>query len=289
MIRVLVCDRTYPLDRVHELLPDAAFGPVRDGGAGTQALLVSPAAPVTAADLERMPQLRVVASASTGTDHIDLDAAANRGVQVTAVSDYCTDEVADHAIALVVGALRGIPAGMASVQRGRWDHLAGGMPRRIAGSRLALAGYGRIGRATGERARALGMQVRFHDPWVDGSEPLDDLLQWADAVSLHMPLTEDTRGAFDARRLALMRPGTALVNTARGALVDRTALIGATHLRAAFDNVWEQPPAGDLLGLDHLAITPYTAWLSPHTEWLPYTRAAESAAAVLNDRSASGR
>jgi phosphoglycerate dehydrogenase-like enzyme len=285
LARILVCDPTFPMARVREILPDAAFGEVADGGPGTEALLVSPAAPVPADAIARMPALRVIASASTGTDHIDLDAAAGRGIAVSAVSDYCTDEVADHALALIVGLLRGVPAGMSSVQRGEWDFRAGGVPRRIAGSRLALIGYGRIGRATGERARALGMEVRFHDPFVAGGEDdLDGLLAWADAVSLHMPLNEETRGLLDGRRLALMQPGTALVNTARGALVDRAALVAAAHLRAAFDNVWEQPPADDLLGLDHLAITPYTAWFSAQTEWLPYIRAAESAARLLADQ-----
>ncbi|HEU0192799.1 MAG TPA: NAD(P)-dependent oxidoreductase [Gaiellales bacterium] len=282
---MLVCDPTYPMGRVREILPDATGGELGDGGADTEALLVSPAAPVAAAAISRMPALRVIATASTGTDHIDLEAAAGRGIAVRAVSDYCTEEVADHALALIVGLLRGVPAGMASVQRGGWDFRAGGTPRRIAGSRLALLGYGRIGRATGDRARALGMEVRFHDPFVEGSEDdLDGLLAWADAVSLHMPLTEGTRGILDERRLALMRPETALVNTARGSLVDRAAMIAATHLRAAFDNVWEQPPGDDLLGLDHLAITPYMAWFSAQTEWLPYLRAAESAAALLADQ-----
>jgi D-3-phosphoglycerate dehydrogenase / 2-oxoglutarate reductase len=283
--RILVCDPTFPMARVREILPGATAGEVADGGPDTEALLVSPAAPVPADAIAHMPALRVIASASTGTDHIDIDAAAGRGIAVSAVSDYCTDEVADHALALIVGLLRGVPAGMSSVQRGEWDFRAGGVPRRIAGSRLALVGYGRIGRATGERARALGMQVRFHDPFVAGGEDdLDGLLAWADAVSLHMPLNEDTRDILDGRRLALMRPETALVNTARGALVDRAALVAAAHLRAAFDNVWEQPPADDLLGLDHLAITPYTAWFSAETEWLPYIRAAESAARLLADQ-----
>jgi len=282
LARVLVCDPTFPMGQVREILPDATAGDIADGGPDTEALLVSPAAPVPAQAMAAMPALRVIASASTGTDHIDLDAAAGRGIAVSGVSDYCTDEVADHALALIVGLVRGVPAGLASVQRGEWDFRAGGTPRRIAGSRLALVGYGRIGRATGERARALGMEVRFHDPFVEGSEDdLDRLLAWADAVSLHMPLTGQTQGTLDRRRLALMRPGTALVNTARGALVDRAAMIAATHLRAAFDNVWEQPPADDLLGLDHLAITPYTAWFSAQTEWLPYIRAAESAARLL--------
>jgi D-3-phosphoglycerate dehydrogenase / 2-oxoglutarate reductase len=281
--RVLVCDPTYPLDRVREILPDAEHGSLAEAGAATEALLVSPPDRVTAADIGRLPALRVIASASTGFDHIDTDAAAAAGVEVRCVEDYCTQEVADHAIALVVGLLRGIPAGLGSVQRGEWDFRAGGTPKRLVGARLAVVGYGRIGRAVAERGRGLGMDVRHHDPFVPGGEPnLDALLVWADAVSLHLALSDDTRGLLDERRLRLMRPDTALVNTARGSLVDREAMKRATHLRAAFDHVWEQPPKPDLLGLPHLAITPYSAWFSAETEWLPYIRAAAAAAEVLS-------
>jgi phosphoglycerate dehydrogenase-like enzyme len=281
--RVLVCDRGYPLERVRRVLPDAEYGSPADGGPGTRGLLVSPPDRLTAADMAGLPDLQVVASASTGSDHIDLEAAARAGIQVHCVPDYCTQEVADHAIALVVAGLRGIPAALFSVQRGEWDAHAGGMPRRLAGARLAVVGFGRIGRAVAERGQGLGMRVRHHDPFLEGGEPqLDPLLEWADAVSLHLALSDDTRGLVDARRLALMRPGTVLVNTARAAIVDREALIAATHLRAAFDHVWEQPPRADLLGLPHLSITPYMAWLSADSEWLAYDRAAQAVAEALS-------
>jgi D-3-phosphoglycerate dehydrogenase len=281
---VLVCDPSYPLERVREFLPDAEHGALADGGPGTRALLVSPPDPVTAADIAGLPDLRVIASASTGFDHIDVAAAGAAGIEVRTVDDYCTQEVADHAIVLVAALLRGIPAALLSVQRGEWDFRAGGTPRRLAGARLAVVGYGRIGRAVAERGRALGMEVRHHDPFLPGGEfGLDELLGWADAVTLHLALSDDTRGILDERRLGLMRPGSALVNTARGALVDRDAMRRAAHLRAAFDHVWEQPPAADLLGLPHLAITPYMAWFSADSEWLPYILAARAAADVLAD------
>ncbi len=280
--RVLACDPDYPLDLLRPILPDVQHGTVAEAGPGTQALLVSPTAPVSAADIARLPDLRVIASASTGFDHIDLRAAEAAGVAVCCVEDYCTQEVADHAISLVVAGLRGIPTALRSVQAGEWDFRAGGTPKRLADARLAVVGYGRIGRAVAERGRGLGMQVRYYDPFLEGGETdLDALLEWADAVTLHLALSDQTRGMLDERRLALMRPESVLVNTARGPLVDREALKRATHLRAAFDHVWEQPPADDLLGLPHLAITPYMAWFSAETEWLPFIRAAEAAAQVL--------
>lgn len=281
--RVLVCDRSYPLERVRRFLPDAVYGSPADGGPGTRGLLVSPPDRVTAADMAGLPDLQVIASASTGSDHIDLEAAARAGVAVHCVPDYCTQEVADHTIALVVAGLRGIPAALSSVQRGEWDAHAGGMPKRLAGAHLAVVGFGRIGRAVAERGEGLGMEVRHHDPFLEGGEPeLDPLLEWADAVTLHLALSDDTRGLLDARRLRLLRPGTVLVNTARAALVDRSGLIAATHLRAAFDHVWEHPPGADLLGLPHLAITPYMAWLSADSEWLAYDRAAQAVAGALS-------
>ena len=280
--RVLVCDEWYPMDAVRAALPQAERAAVAAGGPGVAALLVSPDSPVTAADIGRMPDLRVIATASTGVDHIDVEAAAGAGVQVRDAGDYCAEEVADHALALLVAQLRGIPAQHRSVQAGEFDHGAGGVPRRLAGTRLAVLGYGRIGRALAARAEALGMDVRWYDPYVAGGEPdLDELLGWAEAVSLHMPLTAETEGLLDARRLALLAPGTVLVNTARAAIVDRSAMLAATHVRAAFDALWERPPAADLLGHDHLVLTPYVAWYSAFTETEPYLRAARAAAEVL--------
>jgi D-3-phosphoglycerate dehydrogenase / 2-oxoglutarate reductase len=281
-MRVLVCDPGYPLDDVRESLPDAEAGTVADGGPGVAALLVSPDTPVTAADIEQMPDLRVIATASTGVDHIDAAAAEAHGVTVRNVAGYCTEEVSDHALALLVAARRGLIAYDRSVQAGDWDWLAAGMPQRLAGTRLCVVGWGRIGQCLGAKAAALEMVVHWWDPLVEGGEPdLDELLRWADAVSLHAPLTPETEGLIDRRRLDLMQPGTILVNTARGALVDRQALVEAGHIRAMLDTVWERPPGGDLIGVHHLAITPYVAWLSPDTELLPYTLAAEAAAAEL--------
>jgi D-3-phosphoglycerate dehydrogenase len=281
-VRVLVCDPTYPLDDVRAHLPEAEFGSVAEAGAGVVALLVSPDAPVAAADIERMPDLRVIATASTGTDHVDEEAAAARGVAVRNVAGYCTEEVADHALVLLVAARRGLVQHDRSVQAGEWDHLSAGVPQRLAGTRVAVVGWGRIGRRFGEKAQALEMHVRWWDPLVEGGDPdLDDLLRWADAVSLHAPLTAESECMIDRRRLDLMRPGAILINTARGALVDRAALLEAGHIRAMVDNVWERPPERDLVGVHHIAITPYVAWLSPETELLPYSLAAEAAAAEL--------
>jgi D-3-phosphoglycerate dehydrogenase len=285
--RVLVCDDWYPMDAVRDALPQAERGGVGAGGPGVAGILVSPDSPVTATDIARMPDLRVIATASTGVDHIDTAAAAGAGIEVRDAGDYCAEEVADHALALLVGLLRAIPAQDRAVQAGRFDHTAGGVPRRLAGTRLAVLGYGRIGRALAGRSEALGMDVRWFDPYLPGGEAdLDELLGWAEAVSLHMPLTPETQGLLDRRRLSLLAPGTILVNTARAAIVDRAAMLAATHVRAAFDALWERPPGADLLGHDHLVLTPYVAWYSAFTEREPYLRAARAAAEVLADRPA---
>ena len=231
-----------------------------------------------AADIAGAPDLRVIATASVGTDHIDLEAAEARGVVVRNVPDYCIEEVSDHALATVVALRRGLIAGDRSVQAGRWEWTDAGVLGRLAGTRLGVVGMGRIGRRLAEQAAVLGMDVRFTDPFVAGGVELDALLAWADAVSLHLPLTGETHGLIDARRLALMRPGAILVNTARGPIVDRAALLAAGHVRAAFDNVWERPPGADLLGLEHLTMTPYVAWYSESNEFEPYLRAARALA-----------
>jgi D-3-phosphoglycerate dehydrogenase len=282
--RVLICDSEFPVATAREILPRAETGSVADAGPGVVALLVSPESPVSARDIENAPDLRLIATASVGTDHIATDAAEARGIAVVNVPDYCIEEVSDHALAMVVALRRGLIAGDRSVQAGAWDWTAAGELGLLAGTRLGVVGFGRIGRRLAAAAGALGMDVRHHDPFVPGGMDLDDLLAWADAVSLHTPLTDETRGLIDARRLALMRPGTILVNTARGAVVDREALKAATHVRAAFDNVWERPPGADLLGLPHLTMTPYVAWYSAGRELEPYLRAARAIADGLSGR-----
>jgi D-3-phosphoglycerate dehydrogenase len=279
--RVLICDPGCPRELIRDILPQADVGTVADAGPGTVALLVSPEAPVTAADIARAPDLTMIATASVGTDHIDVAAAAAHGITVATVPDYCVEEVSDHALAMILALRRGLVAGDRSVQAGRWDWTAVGALGRLQGMRVGVVGMGRIGRRLAEKASALGMEVRHHDPFVPGGVELDPLLGWADAVSLHLPLTETTRGLVDARRLGLMRPGTILVNTARGPICDREAVKAATHVRAAFDNVWEKPPADDLLGLDHLTITPYVAWYSPQSLDELYLRTARAVAAAL--------
>jgi D-3-phosphoglycerate dehydrogenase / 2-oxoglutarate reductase len=282
MDAVLVCDPWYPLEQVREILPGARTGSVAEAGPGVAALLVSPDSPVRAPDIARAADLRVIATASTGTDHVDLDAARAAGIPVYDAGDYCTEEVADHSLALLVALLRGIPAQDRSMQGGAYDHEVGGVPRRLRGTRVAVLGYGRIGRGLADRARALGMEVRAYDPFVEGAETdLDPLLEWADAVSVHMPLTPESERLLDERRLGLMHPGAVLVNTARAAVADREAIKRATHLRIAFDALWERPPAADLLGLRHLVLTPYVGWYSAETELEPYLRAARAAAAAL--------
>jgi D-3-phosphoglycerate dehydrogenase / 2-oxoglutarate reductase len=287
--RVLICDSDFPLATARTILPGAETGRVADAGPGVVAILVSPESPVAAGDIESAPDLRLIATASVGTDHIATDAAEARGISVVNVPDYCIEEVSDHALAMVVALRRGLIAGDRSVQAGAWDPKAAGELGLLAGTRLGVVGFGRIGRRLAAGAGALRMDVRHHDPFVPGGMELDDLLRWADAVSLHTPLTDETHGLIDARRLALMRPGAILVNTARGAVVDREALKAATHIRAAFDNVWERPPGVDLLGLPHLTMTPYVAWYSTGRELEPYLRAAKAIAEALGRSIISGR
>ena len=278
---VLICDPGFPLELVKEILPEADVGPVGGAGAGVAALVCSPEAPVSAADIARLPDLRVIVTASVGTDHIALEAAGERGIRVVNVPDYCVEEVSDHALAMILALRRVLVAGDRSVRAGRWEWTDVGEIGRVAGTRLGVVGLGRIGRALADKADALRMDVRHHDPYVPGSVELDELLAWADAISLHTPLTEETRGMIDARRLALMRPGAILVNTGRGATVDRNALRDATHVQAAFDNVWERPPAHDLVSLDHLTMTPYVAWYSPQSLDELYRSAARAVVAAL--------
>jgi D-3-phosphoglycerate dehydrogenase / 2-oxoglutarate reductase len=265
-------------------------------GGGIIAVLVPPEVAVGAAELSELPDLRIVAATSTGFDHLDLEAIAAAGVWATHCAGYCDEEVAEHAIAFALDLLRGITLLDRSVHAGEWDY-ARAAPRRVAGAVLGIVGLGRIGREVARRAVALEMEVLAADPAIAESDVLgvrctglSELLGAADVVTVHTPLTPETRGLIGAEALAAMRPGSYLINCARAELVDRDALGDALRsgrlAGCALDVLVPEPPAGDQpeLSWPRTLINPHAAWFSPASANAPYRRAGEAVAAVLQGR-----
>ena len=265
-------------------------------GAGIVAVLVPPEVPVGTAELRELPDLRIVAATATGYDHLDLEALAAAGVWATRCAGYCDEEVAEHAIAFTLDLLRGITLLDRSVHAGEWDY-ARAAPRRVGGAVLGIVGFGRIGREVARRAVALEMEVLAADPAVSESDlagvrctGLDELLGAADVVTLHAPLTPETRGLIGAEQLAAMRPSSYLVNCARAELIDRDALGEALRsgrlAGCALDVLVPEPPAADQpeCGWPRTLINPHAAWYSPQSASEPYRRAGEAVAAVLQGR-----
>jgi D-3-phosphoglycerate dehydrogenase len=221
-----------------------------------------------------LPALRVVATATVGYDHIDIDAAEEHGVAVVSVPDYCTQEVADHALALLLGLVRGVVALDLNVRQGGWDAKAAGPLRTLAEMRVGIVGLGRIGSALATRLLALGAEVWAHDvlPVVrDGVRfvELEELLAESDAVTLHVPLTRETRGLIGRRQIALMKHDALLVNTSRGAVVDVGAVLEALRAGrlggAALDVLPQEPPPVAPLA-PNLVLTPHAAYYSEAAE-----------------------
>ena len=229
-------------------------------------------------EIARLGSTRLIVRAGIGVDVIDVAAATSAGIWVANVPDYCVDEVADHALLLLLAASRRLVELRASWVDG-WL-AAGRVPpvHRVRGRRLGVVGLGRIGRAVAQRAGAFGWEVVGHDPYVDAavldaagvtSVGLDELFATADAVTLHCPLTDETRGLVGRERLATIRPGLILVNTSRGGLIDLDALdeaIADGRVAAAGLDVLEDEPSPDLArGLLHrpeVVVTPHLAWYS---------------------------
>jgi glycerate dehydrogenase len=228
--------------------------------------------------LERASGLRLVLLAATGTNNVDLDAARERGIAVCNLRDYCTASVVQHVLGVILLLTHRLREYDALVRSGAWQRgeqfcLLDHPIRELAGRKLGIVGYGALGRAVARAADlALGMDVlvanRPGGAPVAGRVDLDRLLPQVDVLSLHCPLTPQTEGLLDAARLATMRPDALLVNTARGALVDSTALAAALRAGrlggAAIDVLAQEPPtAGDALleaGIPNLVVTPHVAW-----------------------------
>jgi len=215
--------------------------------------------------LDLLPSLRIVANYGVGYDGVDVEACARRGVAVANTPGVLDAATADLAFGLLLAAQRRIVEGDRYVRDGRWGTdwaEAVLLAEEVSGGTLGVVGLGRIGSAVARRARAFDMRVlytrRSPDP---ESMALDDLLAEADVVSLHVPLTEETHGLIDARRLALMRDGACLVNTARGAIVDEEALVRelvSGRLRAGLDVFAHEPSVPrELLDLPNVVLTPH--------------------------------
>ena len=177
--------------------------------------------------LAAAPKLRAVGRLGVGLDNIDLEACERRGVSVHPATGANTLSVVEYVIGAALALVRGAFASNRAMLAGEWPRGALGKGGEIAGRTMGLVGYGGIARAVRERAEALGMRVVWYDPMVEGGVALDALLAEADVVSLHVPLTDGTRGMIGAAALARMKPGAVLVNTARGGVVDEEALADA--------------------------------------------------------------
>lgn len=217
-------------------------------------------------DLAR--DLRIVARTGIGVDAVDLDAATERGVVVCNTPDGPTISTAEHAIGLLFAAAKRIDRTQADLRAATGDYTGRSPAIELAGLTIGLVGYGRIGRRVAQIAEGIGMEVVVHDPFAEvdrRTAELDELLASSDVVSLHLPLTDDTRHLMDAEKLSLLSEGTILVNCARGGLVDHDALIAALDdgrvAVAALDVTDPEPlpPEHPLLHRDDAIITPHVA------------------------------
>jgi glyoxylate reductase len=225
------------------------------------------AEPVDERTLELLPNLRIVANYGAGYDLVDVDACRRRGVVVTNTPGVTSAATADLAFALMLAVRRRTVAGDSFVRSGRWGSGWADEPLKgeeVTGSTIGIVGLGRIGSAVAQRARGFDMRVVYTRSRPDPDpayRPLEELLGEADIVSLHVPLTEHTHRLINAERLALMRDGACLINTARGQIVDEPALVAelvAGRLQAGLDVFADEPnlPA-ELFGLANVVMTPH--------------------------------
>lgn len=244
--------------------------------ADADALLVQ-WAPITAEVIAALRHCKVIVRYGIGVDNVDLKAAGARGIPVCNVPDYCIDEVADHALSLALSLARQVPQTDAAVRGGTWKILPPSPFPSFRSTTFATAGFGRIARAVLERARPFGFKLAAYDPFVPASafaaagvRPLDLDALWGEAgiLSLHLPLTPDTRHLVGASSLARMRRDAIVVNTARGGLIDTVALAGALdgkRIAGAGLDVFETEPLEPdhpLRRAPNVILTSHTAWYS---------------------------
>jgi D-3-phosphoglycerate dehydrogenase / 2-oxoglutarate reductase len=257
-------------------------------------------AKMTARVIEKLNRCKIIARYGIGVDNVDLAAANKARILVTNVPDYCVDEVSDHALALMLALARKIVSADTAVKGGTWNVTAHAEIRRLRGLTLALIGFGKIAKALASKAHTLGMKLLVYDPYLDpeiisrhGAETasLEKLLAEADAISIHVPLSQETSNLIGLRELAQMKPSAFLINTSRGGIIDEQALaIALKEGRlggAALDVLSIEPPPPDhpLRQAPNIILTPHLAFYSRESVIELQTKAAEEVARALKGES----
>jgi D-3-phosphoglycerate dehydrogenase len=309
--RVAISQTDYPDADVERQVLSAVDADVVVGHATTEAELVELAAgadglivqyaDVTASVLDALEGLRVVSRYGVGVDTVDVEAATERGVLVTNVPSYCEEEVATHALSLLLTVVRRTAQYDDAVAAGTWDWKVGRPIRPLVGGTLGFVGYGSIPRRLTDLTAGFDFEYLAFDPYLEADDVPDAvrlvdferLLDEADAVSVHAPLTESTRGLFDADAFARMRDTAVLVNTARGPIVDEVALraaLEAGELAGAGLDVLADEPVHDspLFDRDDVVVTPHAAWYSERSLTELRRKAAENVRRVFRDEQPHG-
>jgi D-3-phosphoglycerate dehydrogenase len=252
-------------------------------------------AKIPAEIIAQMPGCRIIARFGIGVDNVDIPAATQAGIVVTKVPDYCIDEVSDHAMALLLALVRKIPFANSRTHAGRWEMKAVTPIHRLRGTVLGLVAFGQIPQLLAPKAQAFGLRVVTYDPYVadevlarSGVERVefDDLLRTSDYISIHTPLLPETHHLFNADVFRRMKPSAYLINTARGPIVDESALADALdrgQLAGAALDVMEKEPTTEsaLFGRDNVILTPHTSFYSEESLIDLQTKAAQEVLRVL--------
>jgi D-3-phosphoglycerate dehydrogenase len=258
------------------------------------AIVIRSATKLDADLIGRADRLKVIGRAGVGVDNVDVEAATRRGIVVANAPESTVISAAEHTIGLLLALSRNIPQAHAALKEGRWERSRyGGL--ELAGKTLGVLGFGRIGQQVARRALGLEMRVIAHDPFVakerfrelgvERAETREEVLAAGDFVTLHLPLTAETRGSIDAAAMKAMRDGVRLVNAARGELLDEGALLEALRsgkvAAAALDVFNDEPYSGPLLELDNVVVTPHLAASTEEAQDRAGVIVAEQVAAAL--------
>lgn len=237
--------------------------------------VISQMSPLDAPVMDGLERCQVIVRYGVGVDNLDVASATRNGIAVCNVPDYCTDDVADHTLTLMLGLIRKLPFAIDYLRAGNWNHNPLRPIRRLSSLTLGIYGFGRIARAVAERAKAFGFTLIAHDPFVPApvfeaagveSVDADALLERSDVLALHMPLTDDTRGLLRRETLMKMRKGALIVNTARGGLINTNELIEVLdggHIGGAALDVLDQEP----ILADHPLWQRKNVFMTGHLAW----------------------